>query len=239
MDDGFVNLLKKSAETNHLNVDDDKIRQVEIYKNLLFEWNRKVNLTRIVEPEDFIEKHVIDSWMVTKYIKFNENTSLIDVGTGPGIPGILLKIAKPCIKLTLLETLGKKVDFLKAVAEELSLKEVDIVKDRAESAAKKIELRERYDIAIARAVSSLNVLSELCLPFVKKGGIFVAMKGREIEEEIRRAGKAIKIMGGQMGSIIDYAISGTINRKLVFIKKVNNTPDKYPRRPGIPEKKPF
>jgi 16S rRNA (guanine527-N7)-methyltransferase len=238
MDNEFMILLKKKAEESGIELDETKLKTIDKYRNLLMDWNKKVNLTRITEKNEFVEKHVIDSLMITKHVEIKEGASIIDVGTGPGIPGFFLKLARPDIKLTLIETIRKKTDFLFEVVRKLNLKDIEILNDRAENAAKKYPYRENYDMAVARAVSSLNVLSELCLPFVKTGGIFVAMKGEKIKEEIRMAEKSLDIMGGKIQDVKEYAV-GEVNHKLIIIKKENKTPEKYPRRPGIPEKNPL
>lgn len=238
MDNEFIMLLKNKAEESGINLDEQQVKNIEEYKNLILKWNKKVNLTRITETKEFVEKHVIDSLMITKHVEIKEGESIIDVGTGPGIPGFFLKMARPDIKLTLLETIRKKTDFLFEVVRKLNLKDIEILNDRAENAAKKDPYREGYDMAVARAVSTLNILSELCLPFVKTDGIFVAMKGEKIEEEIRLAENSLDIMGGKIQDIIEYTV-GEVKRKLIIIKKEKKTPEKYPRRPGIPEKKPL
>lgn len=238
MDNEFFTKLRKKAEEYDIELEDKQLRSIEDYRNILLDWNKKVNLTRITEIDDFIEKHVIDSMMVTKLIEIKKNASIIDVGTGPGIPGFFLKIARPDIRLTLLETVRKKTDFLMEVVEKLEINDIEVLNERAENAAKKKLYRETYDIAVARAVSSLNVLSEFCLPFVKTGGIFVAMKGEKIEEEVKEAKNSLDILGGKIRDIKEYKI-GQAKRKLVLIEKINNTPEKYPRRPGMPEKNPL
>jgi 16S rRNA (guanine527-N7)-methyltransferase len=238
MDNEFIMLLKNKAEESGINLNEQQIKNIDEYKNLILKWNKKVNLTRITETNEFVEKHVIDSLMITKHVEIKEGATIIDVGTGPGIPGFFLKMARTDIKLTLLETIRKKTDFLFEVVRKLNLKDIEILNDRAENAAKKYPYRENYDMAVARAVSSLNVLSELCLPFVKTGGIFVAMKGEKIEEEVRLAENSLDVMGGKIQDVKEYAV-GEVNHKLIIIKKENKTPEKYPRRPGIPEKKPL
>ncbi|HHW01359.1 MAG TPA: 16S rRNA (guanine(527)-N(7))-methyltransferase RsmG [Thermoanaerobacterales bacterium] len=238
MDNEFFTKLRKKAEEYDIELEEKQLRSIEDYRNILLDWNKKVNLTRITEIDDFIEKHVIDSMMVTKLVEIKKGASIIDVGTGPGIPGFFLKIARPDIRLILLETVRKKTDFLMEVVEKLEINDIEVLNERAENAAKKKPYRETYDIAVARAVSSMNVLSEFCLPFVKTGGIFVAMKGEKIEEEVKEAKNSLDILGGKIRDIKEYKI-GQAKRKLVIIEKINNTPEKYPRRPGMPEKNPL
>jgi 16S rRNA (guanine527-N7)-methyltransferase len=238
MDNEFIMLLKNKAEESGINLNEQQIKNIDEYKNLILKWNKKVNLTRITETNEFVEKHVIDSLMITKHVEIKEGATIIDVGTGPGIPGFFLKMARTDIKLTLLETIRKKTDFLFEVVRKLNLKDIEILNDRAENAAKKDPYREGFDIAVARAVSTLNVLSELCLPFVKTGGIFVAMKGEKIEEEVRLAENSLDVMGGKIQDVKEYTV-GEVKHKLIIIKKEKKTPEKYPRRPGIPEKKPL
>ncbi len=206
-------------------------KQFEIYSRELIEWNKKFNLTSVTDPDEIRTKHFEDSLSLLQTIKL-ANESVIDVGAGAGFPGIPLKLACPDIKLTLLEATKKKVEFLKHIISILSLENVEIIWGRAEEATR--EKRERFDLAVSRAVAKLNILSEYCLPFVKLGGLFVAYKEEEIEAEVEEAKKAIAILGGQIREIKKFP-----PRSLVIIDKIRETPPKYPRRAGMAKKRPL
>lgn len=206
-------------------------KQFEIYSRELIEWNKKFNLTSVTDPDEIRTKHFEDSLSLLQTIKL-ANESVIDVGAGAGFPGIPLKLACPDIKLTLLEATKKKVEFLKHIISILSLENVEIIWGRAEEATR--EKRERFDLAVSRAVAKLNILSEYCLPFVKLGGLFVAYKEEEIEAEVEEAKKAIAILGGQIREIKKFPL-----RSLVIIDKIRETPPKYPRRAGMAKKRPL
>ena len=200
------------------------------YMELLKEWNEKVNLTAITEDQEIITKHFIDSLKVFKFRPLEDAESIIDVGTGAGFPGLPIKIVNPAVKLTLLDSLNKRLNFLKEVVTELKLEDVKFVHSRAEDGGRNPELREMYDIAISRAVGNMTLLSELCLPYVKVGGYFIALKGPSVEEEVNEAKHAISLLGGKLEEIMDVEIEGTdLNHKLVIIKKIKNTPNTYPR----------
>lgn len=238
MDNEFARLLGARARESGICLNEEQIKDMERFKDMLFLWNKKVNLTRITQTADFVEKHVMDSLMLIKHIDISEGSRVIDVGTGPGIPGFFLKMARPDIKITLLEATRKKADFLYEVVRDFDFQGVEVLNERAESAARKEPYREKFDIAVARAVASLNILSELCMPFIKTGGIFVAMKGEKSDQEIKEARSSIDILGGKLQEIVEYE-TGQAAHKLVIIRKMAPTPEKYPRRPGMPEKKPL
>jgi len=200
------------------------------FKELLKEWNKKVNLTAITEDEEIITKHFIDSIKCFKFQPLEEAETIIDVGTGAGFPGIPIKIVDSKIKLTLLDSLNKRLNFLREVVSELNLADVEFVHARAEDGGRNEELREKFDIAVSRAVGNMTLLSELCLPYVKLGGYFIALKGPSVEDEINEAKHTISLLGGKLYEIIDVEIESTeLNHKLVVIKKVKNTPKTYPR----------
>lgn len=219
--------------------DEDRLDLIESYWQILSQWNNRINLTRILEIRDFAIKHVADSLYILKLIDIPTNSKIIDIGTGPGIPGIILKIARQDLNVSLLESQQKKADFLTYTIENLQLKNINVLNDRAEIAAKNANLREKYDFAVARAVSSMSVLAELCIPFVKIGGLFIAMKGPNPENEILAAEKAIDLMGGKISKTYDYSLQDGSKRKLITIKKHSPTPEEFPRRAGLPAKKPL
>ncbi|MCD7777336.1 MAG: 16S rRNA (guanine(527)-N(7))-methyltransferase RsmG [Clostridiales bacterium] len=199
----------------------------EVYKDLLLEWNEKINLTAITDESEIAFKHFLDSLSLLKFADL-KNKTLIDVGTGAGFPGLPLKIAEPTVKLTLLDSLNKRVIFLKEVVSVLGLNDVSCIHQRAEEAAKP-PMREAFDFAVSRAVADMAVLSELCLPFVKPGGYFTALKGPSPEEELKKAKKAVEILGGKIEKTEKVTISD-FTHTLVFIKKIKHTPKAYPRQ---------
>lgn len=235
----FVESLRVQAEKHQISLTEDNIRQFEYFKTQLLEWNKKTNLTNIIDPEDFATKHIIDSLMLCKLGDIKEGARLIDVGTGPGIPGLVVKMYRPDLKVALLESVGKKTRFLEWIVNDMGLYDVEVLNDRAEILAHDSNYRENFDVATARAVASLNTLAELCLPFVKAGGTFIAMKGKGPEIELEMAKKALHVLGGRVGELKNYLLHDNMSRSLVFISKVSECPDKYPRRPGIPEKRPL
>jgi len=207
----------------------------DIYLAELIEWNKKFNLTAITGPDEIRKRHFEDSLaLLSHFSRFTSHCSLIDIGTGAGFPGLPLKIACPEIKLTLVEATKKKIEFLKHIVNVLGLEGVEIIWGRAEDIVK--DKREQFDLAVARAVAELRVLVELCLPFVKVGGLFIAYKGAKAKEEIKAATNAIKILGGE--EPIRRGGSGS-EVSLIIIKKVTKTPPKYPRRPGVAKKRPL
>ncbi len=216
-------------------------KQLELFYNymqLLLEWNEKINLTTITNPDEIILKHFVDSMTIVKYI--NNESKIVDVGTGAGFPGIPLKIAKPETNITLLDSLNKRLNFLQEVIIRLNLKDINTIHARVEEAGQNKQYRENFDIAMSRAVASLNVLAEYMLPLVKIGGKCICMKSYDIEEEIQNSKRAIEILGGKIETIEELILPNTdIKRKIIVIKKVNNTPGKYPRKPGTPSKEPI
>lgn len=233
-------LLKKGAMIYGIELNDNQIDQFIKYKELLKEWNEKINLTAITEDSEIIKKHFIDSFSILKSNVIKENSSIIDVGTGAGFPGIPLKIIMPTVKVVLLDSLNKRINFLNEVIKELKLENITTVHGRAEEASKQAGYREQFDISTARAVANMNLLSEYCIPYVKKGGHFVALKGPSGYNEIEEAKKAISILGGKVKEIIETEIADEeIKHNIIVIEKVTNTPSKYPRRYAIIEKNPL
>lgn len=208
------------------------------YYRLLAEWNEKMNLTALTEPREVAVKHFIDSLMLLKYAEIAQGASMIDVGTGAGFPGMAVKIARPDIRLTLLDSLQKRLIFLDTVCEELGLDGVVTVHSRAEDGAG-AELRDSFDIATARAVAPLNVLCEYCLPYVKIGGRFLAMKGRTAADELDSAQNAVKTLGGRVGEKQVFTLGDAGERGIITIEKIAPTPAQYPRKSKAIKNKPL
>lgn len=212
----------------------------EIYYRELVDWNARMNLTAIIEHDQVIVKHFLDSLSVAPILQpFAPTLRLIDVGTGAGFPGIPLKIALPDLHLTLLETTGKKVQFLKHIIDELHLTNATAIQARAEDLGHDASHRGKYDVAIARAVANMATLSEYCLPFVRKGGVFIAQKGVDVQEEVHQAEHAIKVLGGHLREIVPVQLPGLEPRHIIVIEKIEATPDAFPRRAGTPQQKPL
>lgn len=217
---------------------DEQYSRLAVYSDLLVEWNEKINLTAITDPEGITVKHFFDSIYPFTLFELKEGSSLIDVGTGAGFPSCPLKIYRDDIKLTLLDSLNKRVNFLKELSEKAQL-DAHCIHGRAEEAGRNADLREKFDCACARAVANLTELSEYCLPFVKKGGIFAALKGSGGEEELEEARNAIKILGGKVEKAEKYSLPNGDGRTLIIIRKVTSTPPKYPRNKGQMKKRPL
>lgn len=208
------------------------------YATMLTEWNEKVNLTAITDPQGILYKHFYDCLLFLKHIKIPQNASVIDVGTGAGFPGLVLKIARPDINLTLLDGLDKRLKFLGAVLNATNL-EAELLHSRAEDAGRNECYRERFDIATARAVANLRVLSELCCPLVKKNGLFVSMKGDGGSDEAYQSQNAFKLLGMEKPSVIDEKLPGGDSRTFIISKKISQTSPKYPRNYGKIKKSPL
>ena len=223
-----------------IELDDIKLEQFHKYYELLIEWNRNINLTTITEYGDVLTKHFLDSLAIVKAINCKKTISLIDIGTGAGFPGIPIKIVFPNIKVTLLDSLKKRVNFLEEVIENLSLYDIETIHGRAEDFAREDILREKFDISVSRAVANLSTLSELCLPYVNLNGKFIAYKSEKAAIEIDEAENAIKILGGGNIRKIPFILPGTeYERNIIVIDKIIKTPSKYPRKSGKPEKSPI
>lgn len=223
-----------------MNVESTKNQKEKLYEFMkyLIEINEKVNLTAITEEKEIVLKHFVDSIIIQKYIKKSDN--VIDIGTGAGFPGIPLKIIKEENKFLLIDSLNKRINFIKQVIEKLELNKIEAVHGRAEELAQQDKYRKQYDIAVSRAVSKLNILMEYMLPFVKKGGKCICLKGPNIKDELEEAKKAIEILGGKIDKLDEFALPNSdIKRSIVIISKIKETPSKYPRKSGMPNSKPL
>ncbi len=236
----FYDLMAKSAEEVGLQLSKQQYEKFIIYMKLLQEWNEKINLTAIVNDEDVIKKHFIDSIKAFKRNEFKTAGNLIDVGTGAGFPGIPIAIMKDDIKVTLLDSLNKRINFLNTVINKIGISNVTTIHSRAEDGARDGKLRERFDIATSRAVANMSVLSELCLPYVKNGGSFIALKGPSVDQEIEESINAISILGGKLIEVCEVNIEGTeLKHNLVVVKKVKECAKIYPRKAGLITKNPL
>ena len=234
----FSYVLKEKGKLINVEIEDVQVEKFYKYMNMLVEWNEKINLTAITEPADVIDKHFIDSLTIEKYIK--ENAKIIDIGTGAGFPGIPLSIVREDLNTTLMDSLNKRINFLDEVIKENDLKNVDTVHSRAEELARNSDFRAKYDVATSRAVASLNVLLEYMIPFVKVGGYCICMKGSNIDEELEKAKKALELLNAKVEKIDTFNLPGNdYGRNVIVIKKIGETPKKYPRKPGTPSKEPI
>lgn len=236
----YFEFMKLSCEAEGLSLDENKYLQFMTYKDLLQEWNKKINLTAIIEDDDIIKKHFIDCIKIFRADFLKGAQNIIDVGTGAGFPGIPIKILKPQINVTLLDSLNKRLTFLNEVINKLDLSDINTLHGRAEDFGKDRNYREKYDAAVSRAVANLAVLAEFCLPFVKVGGYFVAMKGPGIEEEIVSGKGSISRLGGKIDDICSVPIEGTeFHHNLVIVRKIKATKGEFPRKAGIVVKNPL
>ena len=234
----FKKELEKKVKQIEITLNENQEDDFYKYMELLLEWNEKINLTAITDPKEILLKHFIDSITISKYIE--KKDKVLDIGTGAGFPGIPLKIINKENEFTLLDSLNKRITFLNDVIQKLNLEKICAIHGRAEEFIKKSGERESYNIVTSRAVAKLNVLLEYMLPFTKIGGRCICMKSFEIEEELKEAKKAIEILGGEIEKIDIIALpESEIKRKIVVIKKVKNTINKYPRKAGTPEKEPI
>lgn len=230
--------FKAGLEKLNINLSDEQLAQFITYYEMLIEKNKVMNLTAITEYDEVIEKHFLDSISLCQVYDLSKEVTILDMGTGAGFPGIPLKIAFPEIKITLADSLNKRIKFLDEVVEELGLTKVETVHARAEELARNKSYRENFDLVVSRAVANLSTLGEYCIPFVKEGGYFISYKSGEIEEEVEAAKKAIKILGGQIKDIYKFDLSDQ-KRSFVKIEKLKTTPKTYPRKAGTPAKMPL
>lgn len=228
------------CENMGITLSDHQLEQFDRYYELLVEWNSFMNLTAITEFDEVLQKHFEDSLVLGKVLPVEQLSTLLDVGTGAGFPGIPLKIVYPHLKVVLLDSLGKRVKFLNHVAEELGLTEIQAIHGRAEDFAKDAAYREKFDVVVSRAVANMSSLSEYCLPYTKLNGHFVPYKSGKIDEELEQAAKAIAILGGTLEKVEKFALDESdLERSLVVVKKTKPTPKKYPRKAGTPAKEPL
>lgn len=236
----FATYLQQAAATSGYKLSEEQIHQFDIYYQLLIEWNQKMNLTAITEPAEVAVKHMVDSLSAFAEELFFAGASVADVGTGAGFPGVPLKLFRPDLQLTLIDSLQKRLNFLMAVIEATRMEAVQTLHYRAEEAGQKKELREAFDFVTSRAVARLPVLCELCLPLVKIGGYFVALKGAQYEDELLEAERALRVLGAEVAQVKQVRLPGLEDvRAVIYLKKVKATPAAYPRRAGLPEKKPL
>ena len=235
----YSDLLEKSLEKLNIEFNNDQIQKFNAYYELLIEWNNKINLTTITEYDDVVSKHFIDSILICGFIDLS-GKKIIDIGTGGGFPGIPVKIISPDTDIVLLDSLNKRVNFLNEVISELKLEKIEAIHGRAEDLAHDKNLRGKFDYSISRAVANLSTLSELCIPFLKKGGTFISYKSENTDEEIKDAESAIKILGSKIERVEESIIpENDIKRRFILIKNIKQVDNRYPRKAGIPKKDPL
>ena len=234
----FQKILTDTLSAFDIVLTENQLAQLKQYFELLIEWNEKMNLTALTAPEDVALKHFADSLLLLRYCDIEKEARVIDVGTGAGFPGMAIKIARPDIQLTLLDSLQKRLGFLDEVCNELGFDDVELIHSRAEDGSR-TELRDSFDIAVSRAVASLNTLCEYDMPYVKVGGRFIAMKGKEAQEEMSAAENAIHTLGGELLQKHDFILGEAGERSIIEIKKIAATPDAYPRRSKHIKNKPL
>lgn len=233
----FEKILKDGMKKFDIELTDVQLDKFKSYCQILLEWNKKFNLTAIKEPDEIAVKHFVDSCSILHYVNIKKNAKIIDVGTGAGFPGIPLKIIRDDIEITLLDSLNKRIVFLNETAEQLGIS-ISTIHGRAEDLGRNESYRESFDIAVSRAVAPLNVLSEYCIPLVRKGGKFISMKGPDVKEETDTAKKGIKILGGRLNNIVRFKVNDN-GRSIVIVDKVSDTPFTYPRHGSKISKKPL
>lgn len=232
--------FQNSLEEKGISLSPQQLKQFETYYEVLVEWNEKMNLTAITEKQDVYLKHFYDSVTAAFYVDLSKPLHICDVGAGAGFPSIPLKICFPELSITIVDSLNKRISFLEHLSQQLGLKDTHFYHDRAETFAKRPEHREQYDIVTARAVARMSVLSELCLPLVKKDGLFMAMKAANATDELTNAKKAITTLGGKTEKVHSFLLpKEDSERNIITIRKMKETPKKYPRKPGTPNKVPL
>lgn len=234
------NVLTEGCRKVGVELSDTQAEQFLAYYEYLVEKNKVMNLTGITEYNEVVLKHFVDSLSLARIIDLNQYETLLDLGTGAGFPGIPLKIAFPHLKVVLMDSLNKRINFLNEVIEKLQCRNIEAVHARAEDAARRKEYREQFDLCVSRAVANLSSLSEYCLPFVKKGGMFISYKSMDIDEEINNSKRAVSLLGGKIKEKKEFYLPDSdIGRSFIIIEKEKNTPAKYPRKAGMPSKEPL
>ena len=231
-------IMKAKASAFGVDLTENQLRMLDIYAEMLVDWNTRMNLTGITDSEGIMTRHFEDSLTMLSAVEIPDGASVIDIGTGAGFPGMVLKIARPDINLTLLDSLNKRIVFLEAVAEAVGVK-VNTLHLRAEEGGKNALHREKYDVACARAVANLRELAEYCLPYVNVGGNFISMKGPDVQEEVNSAKPGIGTLGGKVREVRELKISDGSGRSIIVIDKIKNTPPQFPRNSGKISKKPL
>ena len=230
----------KEILSKYIKLRDEQLQQFQKFYEMVIDWNTKINLTAITDEKEFAIKHVMDSLSLWDDEKFSNVKKILDVGTGAGFPAIPIKIFKPNVEIFLLDSLNKRVEFLKKVVTELNLENVTCLHGRAEDFARQNNFRESFDLVTARAVARLNIISEYCLPFVKVGGTFAALKGKQFQDEVAEAENAVKILGGGKIICAEKTLPELPDvRAVVYIDKKKSTPKKFPRKAGTPAKNPL
>lgn len=233
----FKTLFLNECEKINIVPNENQIEEFFKYMNGVLEWNKKINVTAITDEKMFVVKHFIDSLTINQYLE--EKDKIIDIGTGAGFPSIPLKIMNKEKEFTLIDSINKKLNVIREINKDINLDKLEIIHCRAEDLANKIEYREKYDVAVTRAVSNLSTITEYMLPFVKINGIAICMKGPNYESELDNAKNAIKILGGKIEKIEKVQVNNEMERNLVIIKKIKNTPKNFPRGQGKPLKEPL
>lgn len=232
--------FREDAGKLGVSLSDGQVEQFLLYYEMLSEWNQVINLTAITDYDEVMKKHFIDSLSLVKAYDVSQERTVIDIGTGAGFPGLALKIAFPGLRITLLDSLRKRIQFLDEVIKKLHLSDVETIHGRAEDFARPEKMRERFDLCVSRAVANFAVLSEYCLPFVKVGGQFIAYKSEKALAEIEQSQRAVSILGGRVKNQVEFWLPDSdIYRSLLVIEKVKNTPKKYPRKAGLPGREPL
>lgn len=240
MFDKFVGVMREELSEFSIELSEQQLHQFYQYFELLVEWNKVMNLTAITELEDVVTKHFVDSLSLVKAVPDLSDEKILDMGTGAGFPGIPLKIAFPKLRITLLDSLNKRINFLNEVIGQLQLSEIEAVHGRAEDFGRDKLYREQYDYCVSRAVANLSTLSEYCMPYVKIGGAFIPYKSGKIEEELNQAKGAVKLLGGKIEEVVTFVLPKTdVERSFVIVRKTEGTSKKYPRKAGLPSKEPL
>ena len=235
-----MNKFEKSLEKLNIHLNEKQMFQFMKYYEMLIETNKVMNLTAITEYDEVVDKHFIDSLSLIQAIDLNQPLKVIDVGTGAGFPGIPLKIAFPQLKIVLLDSLNKRINFLNRVIETLELTDVETIHGRAEDFGRNPQYREQFDLCVSRAVANLSTLSEYCVPFIQVGGHFIPYKSGKVQAELEVSRRAVTLLGGHIADCLSYSLADTdMERTLVIIEKINPTKKAYPRKAGKPSKEPL